>query len=115
MDYQFSRDPSWTRAVYEAIATAKISVLVRDDSDATTVTVSGPCPNCAHPFTDTDTLKGSVDIGRVTFTVPGEPEPLPPATLHCTCREPHPGRPATVATGCGIHFLVFATRTGQSS
>lgn len=115
VDYQFSRDPRWSRAVYEEIVADRMSVLVRDDADATTVTVSGVCPNCGHQFSDTDTLKGPVDAGRVTFSVPGDPQTLPPATLRCACRDHHPDRPATVTTGCGIHFLVIATRAGQSS
>src|SRR5262245_39769173 len=105
VDYQFSRDPQWTRAVYEEILADRISVFVRDSAEATTVTVSGVCPNCAHQFSDTDTLKGPVEAGglpnNVIFTLPGDPETLAPATLRCTCRQHHPDRPATVTTGCG--------------
>jgi len=123
VQYQLSRDPRWTRAVYDAIVGQTIKVFVRADRNTTTVTVSGPCPNCGHDFTDTDTLKGPVDTGGVLGDLRKHfrpfdrrlPAVLPPAVLRCTCDENHPDRPDGVRGGCGIRFKVTAARDGDAS
>ena len=120
MPYKVSRDPKWTRSVYDGIVGSRIKLLVRTD-DATAVTVSGPCPNCKHQFTDTDILTGATDAGGVLddgvekrrLSPREESVELPPATLRCTCTKSHPQRPHGTS-GCGIYFTVTATKDKSS-
>ena len=122
LPYNYSRDPKWTRSVYDAILAKKITMTVRTDN-ATSVTVAGECPNCRDQFTDSEILRGAVDVGGVLGGAnegallddieDEEVIALAPATLRCTCTGRHPKRPPG-ETGCGIRFTVRATRKRQS-
>lgn len=111
IDYQDSRDPKWTRAVYDAIVDGTMTLEVRD-GDTVTVTVSGQCPRCHDQFTDVDILRAAVGLGD-SATLGVEhcetvTRQLPPATLRCTCTAPHRNRRGE-KTGCGIRFSVIVT------
>lgn len=113
--YKLSRDPFWTRTIYDLIEDGAVKLIVRT-GEATSVTVSGPCPNCDHPFIDTDVLSAPIDVGGALggsdgfdlHRVNADTLVLPPATLRCTCKGTHRGRPNGVS-GCGIYFTVTAT------
>lgn len=118
IDYQDSRDPRWTRAVYDAIVDGTLTLDVRD-GETVTVTVWGQCPRCHDQFTDVDILRAAVGLGDsgTLGEVRGQTvtEQLPPATLRCTCTGLHKNRRGE-ETGCGIRFTVTAARkaAGQS-
>lgn len=71
--------------------------------------LAGPCPTCGHDSPDSVPLRVSALEGAVPA-----PHSLTVA-LKCACMQAHPGRPDSVAVGCGRNWSLTATTSAAGT
>lgn len=74
-------------------------------------TASGPCPTCTHPTGQS--LAPEVPSGRESAGIAPDPGTRTTRQFHCKCKLDHPGRPATVSSGCGRWWMAAVEPHGK--
>jgi hypothetical protein len=95
----------FTKRAFELLESGELSLRTWDErKEILSVMVSGSCPRCLHPHTDT-ALTMAVGVGEVRMLDKARRR-LP--TVHsvvfkCKCEEEHAGRDDDVV-GCGLEY-----------
>ncbi len=110
-DWEETNSQQWTDRAYSLMQEGKLRARIVELSGVTVLLVDGQCPRCGVDYTRTqpaDAVASSVghlrdpdatEVGRYRLE-----------TTTCGCDEGHPGRPTTVAGGCGVWFAVLVAQ-----
>ncbi|MFE5285461.1 hypothetical protein ACFRAQ_10910 [Nocardia sp. NPDC056611] len=117
LPYELQRPTAyeWTEKAYDLMIANALVVSLCTRERVELATATGLCPRCAHDvgfvMERNAPIPGHVGgLGQESAAIDEE---YVPVDVVCRCAGTHPGRPADVATGCGIVFRAEVIRTEQ--
>lgn len=102
-----AEDYRWTIEAFDLLQAQVLTAAIEHRGTQRLVSASGQCPRCAHDvaFEHVGKIQAPAAV-RGLGPTHVDAEVWETAEVRCSCHHPHPGRPETITTGCGIAFHV---------